>query len=61
MYIQKNYPFVHNRRYVCYKYYYRLRFILVKLDIPYSIDLVFVNKAVKKELLDSIQEDGKEF
>ncbi len=31
------------------------------LDIPYSIDLVFVNKEVKKELLDSIQEDGKEF
>ena len=29
-----------------------------KLDIPYTIDLVFVNKGIRKELEESIKKEG---
>ena len=31
------------------------------LDIPYMIDIIFVNKINKKELIDSIEKEGVKF
>ena len=40
---------------------YRIRDDFDKLDIIYRIDLVFIDKDIKQELLDSIKRDGVDF
>lgn len=40
---------------------YKIRDEFDRLDIIYKIDLVFVDKTIKQELLDSIQRDGVDF
>lgn len=40
---------------------YKIRDEIDKLDIIYKIDLVFVNKNIKKELLESIKLEGVDF
>ena len=37
---------------------YDIRNEFDKLDIPYTIDLVFVNKGIRKELEESIKKEG---
>ena len=40
---------------------YKIRNEIDLLDIIYKVDLVFVNKDTKKELLDSINSEGVDF
>lgn len=40
---------------------YRIRDDFDKLDIIFKIDLVFIDKYIKQELLDSIKRDGVDF
>ena len=40
---------------------FKIRNELDKLDIIYKIDLVFVNNKTKKELLESITNEGEDF
>ena len=40
---------------------YKIRNEIDKLDIIYKIDLVFINSKTKKELLESISEEGVDF
>lgn len=40
---------------------YRIRDDFDKLDIIFKIDLVFINKNIKQELLNSIKRDGVDF
>ncbi len=43
------------------KNYYAILNSFDLLDIPYMIDIVFICKVKKKELLDAIQRDGVKF
>lgn len=43
------------------KNYYAILNSFDLLDIPYMIDIVFISKIKKKELLDAIQRDGVKF
>lgn len=43
---------------VCEEDEYKIKNDFDLLDIPYMIDLVFINKNTKKELLNSIKEEG---
>ena len=43
------------------KKYYAILNSFDLLDIPYMIDIVFICKVKKKELLDAIQRDGVKF
>lgn len=43
---------------VCEEDEYKIKNDFDLLDIPYTIDLVFINKNTKKELLNSIKEEG---
>lgn len=40
---------------------YKIRNEIDKLDIIYKIDLVFINDNTKKELLESIKQEGVDF
>ena len=40
---------------------YKIRNEMDELDIIYKIDLVFINNKTKKELLESINEEGDDF
>ncbi len=41
--------------------YYKILNSFDLLDIPYMIDIVFINKITKQELLDAIKRDGIKF
>ena len=41
--------------------YYKILNSFDLLDIPYMIDIVFINKVKKQELLDAIEKDGIKF
>lgn len=40
---------------------YKIRDEIDKLDIVYKIDLIFINKNTKKELIESIKKEGVDF